>query len=995
MQGRGGVWALVFAITAGCGASRPRNVAPAKPTPADGGADGPPSQYVLVPDPKTGGALMGRTRVELAPGGVTVARDAPPVPFHRALRVPGFLGGGFLFSTGRHGGAGPNGLYTSPTFTGPLTPLVSISNFYDAEFGHDFVLIGAGAQRLAFDMRTRHTVPIRPAGLVEIAALGSGLSAGLLADHTLVASTDRGKSWKAAATTGAVSGIAVEADRIQVRIGDKAYWILDEKGVLAPSADRAKNDDDDETDHRRDPDGDDPRVCAAQRGVLVQGGALCADKGVVRTIDPVTGKTLAETRLPSEIGERSSCTAMHAGDQVLLVCRASNGTSVLSWRQGAAVVEKTFWGSASVTASPRGALAVGEPCTRPKEQPRHDKLRDSLVVCARGIDGVWHEYDHRKSAVLPRRKGSSDEIYGRMHWIPRDAGAPIGVVDPLDSAHLLVDAETGKVQPVGTRGSWPSFEQNDVVDSKWALKSDGSLQGWARGGGDNASGGVVLHRDGAVDRANALEPSATFGALGIASTPDGRLWQTTDWGQTWTEVAVPPGLIRGQRASVRGCSEVGCWIPPFVRLGWRADPPLAPTDPALAEWPEGVPEEPRAALPALRCSRVGPERRSQAAAVGKGSVLRTYRVEPAPYGTEHGSRGVRVRAVLVGRGSDEKPAANDSTRPAKSKPSPTQPRKGLRTFDFHYTSPFETSTVRHRETVTLSAQEVSAIGERDMYDNMNIDFASKAGERAHREYLSRLSRTAVPVVSIDPAAQAGLVFPLQGPMLWVRPGASPISVRVERGTEDVLWPASAGAVGPDELALLLLRKDGGARILAATSKDLRVVSEIEPSVLDGQHSCIETLGLHDGGRVAVIAIADCGRPPTKESPAKILVPGDPVRTLAAWNTVMPGNAPECRGEKGAWNAILSLPQTWLQLRDAYVPMEKSGTFIARVRWSEARVCLDAVEIPAGDVEPEDVGGKHTGVAVIARFVPAPASARVAIGDEAQLFEEMQCALDGR
>jgi hypothetical protein len=915
---------VVFALAMGCGAARTPAVMYGPPAAVDAGATRKQSSYLLLTDAATGGALMGQMRIEPGPDGPIVARDAPSDPIEKAWRLPKSLGG-YLFQTKFAGF-----YYSSTTFTGSLAALAKIERVEHVASAPDFVLLTTnGGRRVAIDPRTRQIVPVRPAGLVDVATLDDGRVVELFQDRSLLVSKDAGRTWAPLAHRGVVTAVRVENQSIEVQLQDDTVWVLDEHGALAAYPSRKV---------RRPtsaPDEDeDPRVCAARRGIMLGDVALCVHQGLARTLDLPTGRIHSESKLPGEVDPRARCEAMHAGAAVVIVCASTERLWILSWRDGNAAVEKSFHGWTDVSASPNGALAVRGKCA-PDDKDR----RSGGVVCARSIDGNWRE----------------------------------------------LDAHTGKNDHVRPNGAWSTvvFDGRCHPDRYWAIADDGKLSRWA-------------------------EPSpATHGPRALEAR-DGHVMQTTDFGKTWTEVAAPPGttLANDKWYLDPECSDIGCYVQPFIRLGWPVDGPEPFATPEIVPVSDPVADEVPTALPRLDCTRTGPERRSAEGTPASGEASQPYYVEPAVF-------GVRGHDDFVVGGSDDSDRLRamifDPTRERHSRSTrrPKQATARSTRLDVRYVTPFEPNAGLRRAALVLPPGDQKRLADRGI---ITLDAHSDgpyyclgAWEEMSRvrnmlvPFPPARSRVAIPVATREPAAPVDVVLPGDGLYVWLRSAGTPNVFHATQANDDVLTLAGAAATARDEISLLLLRKDGGARIVAATSNDVRTVADIEPTVFAAKDTFLETLAVDRSGRLAILATYDSSRPPTRESPAKLVVPGEPPRSLAPWDEILLGNVKECAPSPDLWSAIVTVPEPWLELHDAKVPVREKRPFVARVRWSETRLCLDAVEISDRGLPPSDEtsGEDDEPAAVIARFLPKPSSARVALGKTTRRYGEMQCVLRGR
>jgi hypothetical protein len=137
------------------------------------------------------GAILEGLRMVSSANGFRPASETADPPIIGGLRLPAHLGGGFIFQA-------TNALYTSPTFDGPLHPLVTVpGQIGSISFGPQGILIrGSDGQRWYVDARTGNAAPMNPPGLVDIASLADGRAAAIAEFGSALVSTDAGLHWQ-------------------------------------------------------------------------------------------------------------------------------------------------------------------------------------------------------------------------------------------------------------------------------------------------------------------------------------------------------------------------------------------------------------------------------------------------------------------------------------------------------------------------------------------------------------------------------------------------------------------------------------------------------------------------------------------------------------------------------------------------------------------------------------------------------------------------------
>ena len=403
---------------AGCGAPERSGPAPIKapvvsdvatPTPSL-----PPQTYVLA-DPEslppahvvaidegTLGVVIDGARTLLSPAGVSVARELTNPPLTGVLRIPPWLGGGFLFQTA-------SSLYTSDTFDGPLKPLVGFpASIQVPTFGPKGLFVRGGlGERWAIDLPSGARAAPTPVGLVEIVAVADGRVAAITEAGGALASIDRGAHFLDVAAgfhQPVASIVALDGDPFFL-LGNGHAMRLETSGKLTelpklPAPPKPLQ-------HARDPrwHGSEPPLRALlHHGIpLDDRTALVASGGDIARIDLRTGAILsiAAGRLPPDL----PCEAIRAGEAPLVFCGAPAHVSLVASFTNVEAppkIERTFTSDGMIYAGDDGALAVSGPCTGEEPAP--------ATACVRDLHGEWSEVTLDNTAP------------------PTDAGAPRPVV---------------------------------------------------------------------------------------------------------------------------------------------------------------------------------------------------------------------------------------------------------------------------------------------------------------------------------------------------------------------------------------------------------------------------------------------------------------------------------------------------------------------------------------------------------------------------------------
>src|SRR5262249_36634425 len=97
-----------------------------------------------------------------------------------------------------------------------------------------------------------------------------------------------------------------------------------------------------------------------------------------------------------------------------------------------------------------------------------------------------------------------------------------------------------------------------------------ALRGWQRHGES-----VEISEDGKLTRSPFAFDVIFAGQMGLGRSKDGRLYQSSDHGPNWSEVATPPTGV--ESSDLESCSSAGCDLGAFYRIGWQLRPPRPDT----------------------------------------------------------------------------------------------------------------------------------------------------------------------------------------------------------------------------------------------------------------------------------------------------------------------------------------------------------------------------------------------------------------------------------
>jgi len=1021
----------VLALLAACAQENtPGPRLAARPTAPEGDASatvGSPSPYVVgdpvrasslsvlpIGDDATGVILEG-VRFVLRGSQVRTSHDIADMVLQWALPIPARLGGGFLFRA-------HTSLYASDSFDGLLRPVVAFpTDVADVSFAPKAALVRTeSGERWLLELATGKRLPIQPPGLLQVAALDDGRAAAIVEGGQLLVSTDGGEHWTDATGRLRAAPKRVFLSRAQ-NTHEESLWVETQgaaaMGLLpggrlaafdalpateAPLSLRPKQPAwrEDEAPLRR----------AVRSGALARdGSALVIASGDLVQVDLVSGAmdVVAAGKLPPD----ATCTATRTQDDVVFTCSRAGGASfvVAHALDRAPIVEQTFADAGRFVVSDDGGILWVGPCDKPTTGPRR-------VACVRAPGGGgWQQIDLEGAG-----DAGNGPTYNVVRWIPRGDGGAVAVVGDIGgtaNAWGLLDSRTGEVH------AWPvdaltpavraALQANDgarnapvdpgrLADRAWTVTAQGTLRGWATLG--NAVGAVEIGIDGSLQTsAFTFERIASAGAIALARTREGRIWQTLDRGATWSEVAGPPAGKPGGWLDAHACSLVGCDLGQWYRLGWASTPPVPLPPPTTAPPAPRIAQTP---APALICSTAGDVKRASVARGERspddlGLGLSRLAVSDAK-GLSDFLRLAFARRI-VGAVRDTDPLDEPASRALVHGPA-TQPGDDR----LQVTGANRDVMALVRQVMFVPAFDPLGPVRRGAVAMRDLVGAARARGMAQADLLREdpVPSAAIPVTPVDATAPDDLLVQLGAGAVALERAAPSVTARsrvaYEQGRGDEWRIVSAAELESDGVAWLEQDSTGQSRVLrlGASSAPSTAFELDAPPSTDLVSANIDALAVGPRGELAVVRTPSGSEPPSALDPALLLVPGAPALALAPWSTLTAAEDAACKADPAGWRVTVQTTAPWLRLTGASARPADDAFMLARVRWSSARVCLEAVELRAEDMTVAGGPTSQWGSVwdspveswVVARFAGGPAAGRIAVIAGGEARQSLECKL---
>lgn len=546
-------------------------------------------------------SLAGIRVQRLADGSVLTSEDRIRDELLQVTQIPRWLGSGYLFLT-------RNELSVAPSFTAPRKTIFSQQGMLQrAYIGTDRVFVTtSGGGIAAFDARTFVEVPTETLpGVPWLASYAAKDAARAIAVFDLlgpVRTTDGGKTWQRLPIAAAIAKVDVVRDTFVLQEASEngntsntsRRFVVDDDGsahlagdsialdaVVAPKAagkdllvaaiergvtttsvstPAVRPSDEETAEEPREAlvvDGADLVRVDLRRGAVLERAAFAFPTGTGRCV----GTTLAtqEFAPPGAAGSDATKPAVRPKNALGFVCEGADGGSwIYRLNDGKTpVLLRKFKHGRTIVPSGNGLLVVKGPCAADGlQQPaEHRYCLFEGGEAFRDVD-VRGDVGGERLVALGR---------GRLAVITPSHGV-------LTSARLTVlENGTARTVPLEFKDS----DERARQDAKSGLWLDGFqeiapgiLAGWSELGGYytgirfDLTGAGTLYRS-PSDRGN----GTVGGRYGFFRALNLRSFETTDFGKTWKE-ADAPALVGAARPKSLACSDVGCSLPGWLRVGW-------------------------------------------------------------------------------------------------------------------------------------------------------------------------------------------------------------------------------------------------------------------------------------------------------------------------------------------------------------------------------------------------------------------------------------------
>jgi hypothetical protein len=205
---------------------------------------------------------------------------------------------------------------------------------------------------------------------------------------------------------------------------------------------------------------------------------------------------------------------------------------------------------------------------------------------------------------------------------------------------------------------------------------------------------------------------------------------------------------------------------------------------------------------------------------------------------------------------------------------------------------------------------------------------------------------------------------------------------------------SGVALSNDEAAFLELEGSGVGHVFKLGGGGITDLFDISPTANDAMFypANPDALAVGPRGDLAVIRTGSGSDPASSNDPALLIVSAMPPAPLAPWSTLRLADDPACKTDVG-WRATLQVIAPWIRVTTPELRADDQP-MIARVKWSDKRVCLEAFEVKLPDVAVRAPGATASESLKVASWLVSRGStfSRIAIADGVEWRQPLDCTL---
>lgn len=510
------------------------------------------------------GAVTGGRRVVITGSKPTVLDAEGVADLGHGHRIPDALGGGFLF-VGRHS------LRFAERFDGALVSIVAASAS-PAE-----LVVGVGYRRVFTRVGTAmpelHSLPdgkpmaLEPKGITQLFGAPGGYAAALGPKGELWFSAAGGKPWRRLVAPPLDylrydgHSIVLDSERDRLRLGPDGKLALrkEEPGLtVASNVDAFQDPFPDFS--KPPPESDLTRLLTPLTHAFDADLALLIHEADLLFVDAKTG-ALREKQAAAFPG-MDSCFLLRGGSPSFARCSPALAVFRIDGPGKKPVLERSFRSDPGALVGPtdeRAPLTFSGRC---------DGTKDFARFCLRKSADDWQE-----TSPVPDPEGVLAKLDFIVHVASGREGHPFAFGWTSEHELVIVDGHAKKVRRIA-KNALPDWAR-DAIDW-YAMTVDGSTLRFLLASRGRGAAGVLEIRPSDQIVAERLDGRlAARGSRGLFLSRTGTLRETLDAGRSFHDVASPPGGPPGD-GELFGCTDTGCELGPWHRVGWGPSVPVPP-----------------------------------------------------------------------------------------------------------------------------------------------------------------------------------------------------------------------------------------------------------------------------------------------------------------------------------------------------------------------------------------------------------------------------------
>jgi hypothetical protein len=245
------------------------------------------------------------------------------------------------------------------------------------------------------------------------------------------------------------------------------------------------------------------------------------------------------------------------------------------------------------------------------------------------------------------------------------------------------------------------------------------------------------------------------------------------------------------------------------------------------------------------------------------------------------------------------------------------------------------------------------------------------------------------VTPSDPAGISDVAFNNErGLVVAVKNERARVAIRQAQNDNKVI---SAVALDKDETAFLEVESSGVLHVFKLGARGSSDLFDLNATSNDAMYSPAnpDALAVNARGDLAVLRTPSGSDAASALDPAYVVTPASNATALAPWQTLDLADSAACKSDASGWRTTLQLVAPWVSVVTPELRVTP-GPMVARVKWSQSRVCLEGFEARLPVVQVR-VGAESK---PLATWLVAKGGvfARVGVGEGLEWRQPLECTV---